>query len=186
MTREEEARFIRNGTFAICALLLTGLCFRDGCGRFADVPVQTPPQKVVVVERDTVRDTVRVPLPVAVETVRTDTVRVLLPVAAREEMPSPRDSVEAEVTVVRRHYADSAYEAWVSGPAIGGMTPALDSLRIYTATERVTREVRIREPPSPWGLSVGAGLTAGRYGVAPGLFVGVTYTIPLRRHRKSE
>lgn len=81
-----------------------------------------------------------------------------------------RDSAVVEVPITQVHYADSTYEAWVSGYA-----PALDSLKIYRRTEIM----RIREykPPNRWHIGITAGTAFTPRGFQPYIGVGVTYSL---------
>lgn len=81
------------------------------------------------------------------------------------------DSVTVELPMIQRHYADSTYEAWVSGPA----DPRLDSVRVFSATTIVTREVW--KPPKRWHIGVTAGCGLTPHGFEPYIGVGVTYSI---------
>lgn len=82
------------------------------------------------------------------------------------------DSAVVELTVVQRHYADSTYEAWVSGP----VDPRLDSIYIYNRSQEVT-VVKQYRPPNRWsvGVTAGAGLTLK--GVQPFVGIGISYAI---------
>lgn len=81
------------------------------------------------------------------------------------------DSAIVELPMIQRHYADSTYEAWVSGP----LDPRLDSVRVYARTTTITR--RARKPPKRWHLGVSAGYGYGAQGFQPYIGVGVTYSI---------
>lgn len=81
------------------------------------------------------------------------------------------DSAIVELPMIQRHYADSTYEAWVSGP----LDPRLDSVRVYARTTTITR--RTRDPPKRWHLGVSAGYGYGAQGFQPYIGVGVTYSI---------
>lgn len=76
------------------------------------------------------------------------------------------------VPVEQRHYADTAYEAWVSG-----YRPRLDSIRVY---ERVSSVVVRDAPVSRWGVGLSAGLGLTPRGVLPYVGVGVTYRLYVR------
>lgn len=165
---DKQTRLLRNLVLVAAAGLsagwLLGRCSADGGGKPSAESSDT-----LSVRRDTVtiRDTVAVPYPVPAETrVVRDTV-VAAPLAS-----DTAESAEVALPVVERHYGDSLYEAWVSGP----VDPRLDSLRVYPRTMVVTERVTIRDPPPRWGLSVGLGVTATPRGIEPGVFVGVTYT----------
>lgn len=82
-----------------------------------------------------------------------------------------RDSAIVELPIIQRHYADSAYEAWVSGP----VDPRLDSVRVYAKRTVVNR--REWKPPKRWHLGVTAGYGYGAKGFQPYIGVGVTYSL---------
>ena len=42
-----------------------------------------------------------------------------------------KDSAIVELPIIQRHYADSTYEAWISGP----VDPRLDSIRVFVCTD---------------------------------------------------
>lgn len=82
----------------------------------------------------------------------------------------PGDSVEVEVPLITRHYADSSYEAWVSGP----IDPRLDSINVYARMEVVT----IKEPPERtgrWGVGMFAGYGITAHGVQPCAGISINY-----------
>ena len=82
-----------------------------------------------------------------------------------------RDSAIVELPIIQRHYADSTYEAWVSGP----IEPRLDSLRVFAPTTIITK--REWKPPKRWhiGPTVGYGFTP--QGFQPFIGVSITYSI---------
>ncbi len=77
-----------------------------------------------------------------------------------------KDSAIVELPIIQRHYADSTYEAWISGP----VDPRIDSLRVFARTTVITR--REWKPPKRWhvGPTIGIGLTT--HGAEP--FVGIS------------
>lgn len=85
--------------------------------------------------------------------------------------PRQCDSAIVELPTIQRHYADSTYDAWVSGP----IDPKLDSLRVYARTEIITK--RERWPPKRWhiGPTVGFGYTP--HGFQPHIGISLTYSI---------
>ena len=76
-----------------------------------------------------------------------------------------------ELPIIQRHYADSTYEAWVSGP----IEPRLDSLRVFAPTTIITQ--REWKPPKRWhiGPTIGYGFTP--QGFQPYIGVSITYSI---------
>ena len=91
---------------------------------------------------------------------------------ARERAMTQReDSGVVELPVIQRHYADSTYEAWVSGP----LDPRLDSVRVFAATTVVTRREPGRRKRWHIGPSVGIGCTP--HGFEPFIGVSVTFSI---------
>lgn len=85
--------------------------------------------------------------------------------------PRQCDSAIVELPTIQRHYADSTYDAWVSGP----IDPKLDSVRVYARTEIITK--RERWPPKRWHIGVTAGYGYGPRGFQLFIGVGVTYSI---------
>lgn len=81
------------------------------------------------------------------------------------------DSTTIELPTIQRHYADSTYEAWVSGP----LNPRLDSVRVFATTTLITKE--IWKPPKRWHLGVTAGYGYGTKGFQPYIGVGITYSL---------
>lgn len=81
------------------------------------------------------------------------------------------DSAVIELPMVQRHYADSAFEAWVSGP----VDPRLDSVRVSAPTTIITK--REWKPPKRWhiGPTIGYGYTSN--GFEPYIGVSLTYSI---------
>lgn len=132
--------------------------------------------EVVTIEADTVRVTdtvfVRMPEAVSVAVVRVDTVKVAVVRTVRDTLlVAVRDSVAVELPIVQRHYADTVYEAWVSGP----LNPVLDSIRVFERVERVTVRERVKAGRWHVGLTAGVGIAGG--GVAPYVGVGLTYSL---------
>lgn len=81
------------------------------------------------------------------------------------------DSAIIELPIIQRHYADSTYEAWVSGP----VDPRLDSMRVFAPTTIITK--REWKPPKRWHIGVTAGYGYGARGFQPYIGVGITYSI---------
>lgn len=83
------------------------------------------------------------------------------------------DSVEVEIPITQKQYADSTYTAWVSG-----YNPTLDSIRIYPRHEVITITNTIRQKPKRWGvgLNVGYGITP-KNGLQPYVGIGVSYNL---------
>ncbi|WP_288717543.1 DUF6808 domain-containing protein [uncultured Duncaniella sp.] len=81
------------------------------------------------------------------------------------------DSAIVELPIIQRHYADSTYEAWVSGP----IDPRLDSVRVFIPTTLITK--REWKPPKRWhiGPTIGYGYTP--QGLQPYIGVSITYSI---------
>lgn len=178
--KDNGARMMRNllsvvSVAAVC--MVTWLCLK-GCTRRGDTPAVTADTVSVVRDTVVVRDTLYLPSPVARGERQVGTAVAMVPTQAPVDSACGRlpDSVRAVLPMVQRHYGDSLYDAWVSGPAAGDARPALDSLRIYPARQVVTNTVTVRSPPRRWGISIGAGMVATPTRIEPGLFIGVTYT----------
>lgn len=82
-----------------------------------------------------------------------------------------KDSAIVELPIIQRHYADSTYEAWVSGP----IDPRLDSLRVFAPTTILTR--REWKPPKRWNLGVTAGYGYTPHGFQPYIGIGISYSL---------
>lgn len=83
------------------------------------------------------------------------------------------DSVQVEIPISQKRYADSTYTAWVSG-----YNPTLDSIRIYPRHEVITITNTIWQKPKRWGvgLNVGYGITP-KNGMQPYVGIGVSYNL---------
>lgn len=159
-------------------MFLIGLLIGVMVGRGCSLKVKTTE------ERTTVTDTVKYYLPTAKTEKTIGTHRYIMPVyrflgggfrgepLERDHIDSIcKDSAIVELPMVQRHYADSAYEAWVSGP----VDPRLDSVRVLSRTEYITR--REWKPPKRWHIGITAGYGYGTKGFQPYIGVGITYSI---------
>lgn len=81
------------------------------------------------------------------------------------------DSIIADLPMMQRHYSDSTYEVWVSGP----VDPQLDSVRVFAPTTIITRQKW--KPPKRWhiGPTIGYGITP--QGAQPFFGISITYSI---------
>lgn len=94
-------------------------------------------------------------------------------VGAGGEPRCSQDSAIVELPITQRHYADSTYEAWVSGP----VDPRLDSIRVFAPTTITIITKREWKPPKRWHIGITAGYGYGAKGFQPYIGVGVTYSI---------
>lgn len=126
---------------------------------------------VIVISRDTVRDTIHMDVPVAVtqHTIRHDTVTLL--VVKVDTVHG--DSVRVQLPVTQKTYTDSTYTAWVSG-----YLPQLDSIEIYRKSIIITNKA-ITSPYKRFniGIQVGCGYGLLYKGIEPYIGVGVTLNI---------
>lgn len=123
--------------------------------------------------RVTIIDTIPYLHPVPVDSVVVRYVTERLP-AKRDTMQiGCTDSVDVEIPITQKRYADSTYTAWVSG-----YNPSLDSIHIYPRHEVITITNTIRQKPKKWGvgLNVGYGITP-RHGMQPYVGIGVSYNL---------
>lgn len=110
------------------------------------------------------------PAPGVERVVRVDTVRVTRPVA-RDSVVLRRITVtkaDTVLTVTQVHYADTTYEAWISG-----IEPRLDSLHLLRPVTAIV------PPPAPirhWHLGVTAGVGLTPRGADPYVGIGLTYS----------
>lgn len=120
---------------------------------------------------------------------RTIAVRDTLHDTISEIVRASHDSVR--LCIAQRVYADTliaesdtyAYTAYVSG-----YDARLDSLRVTSASRVTTTRELIRSSTSPsspttsrWGIGLQAGMYFTPAGLSPGVGVGITYSVPLRR-----
>ena len=129
-------------------------------------------ERGIVCDTVTVMDTIRyyIPMPRDSVVVRYETYRVER-VTEICDSTVEVDSVAVELPIVQKHYADSTYEAWVSGP----LAPKLDSLRVFAPVRTVT--VQSMRAPRRWHVGVGAGCAVTPAGVQPYIGIGVSYSI---------
>lgn len=83
--------------------------------------------------------------------------------AKQDTSASASDSAEVIIPVTQKVYADSLYQAWISGYNV-----RLDSIEVYSRTREIRIPVPVPTKRKRWGL----GLQAG-YGYPYGMYVGV-------------
>ena len=138
--------------------------------------------------RDTVIDTVRYDMPVARDsaviryihvTVKKDTetsgnyAQNSAETMHGEPCPAlavDSDSVSVVLPVTSKHYADSAYDAWVSG-----YMPRLDSIRVYQRT--ITNTIHRKQPRLSVGVVGGYGFGMSSKRFEPFIGIGVSYRL---------
>lgn len=113
--------------------------------------------------RDTVRDTI--PIPVKETLKRTDTVYLPILIDTTTDRTVEDDSVPVIIPITSKEYKTDNYRAVVSG-----YKPSLDFMEVYREKEIIT----LKPKPKRWGL----GLQVG-YGYPGGLYVGggVSYNL---------
>lgn len=147
------------GIAAAAAIFLAG----RGCGRMTvSEPGLIETRIDTIIVRDTLRDTVLVPVESIF--VRTDTVW----------MQAAGDTVWIEVAVPteRKVYATDDYRAVVEG-----FRPALVEMEIYRSTTRIIRENISRKPSARWGAGIQAGYGFGPKGAVPYIGIGIQYSL---------
>lgn len=150
---------------AVFVLTGTALFFAGrGCGDTGRATSVVTRIDTLVV-RDTIRDTVLVP--VAQHIVRTDTVF----------MKAAGDTVfvAIEVPIEQKAYETADYRAVVQG-----FRPALVEMEVYRSTVRIDRDIRQTIPlpqTKRWGVGVHAGYGITTKGAAPYIGIGVQYNI---------
>ncbi len=151
-------------TFRIAVLVLAGaaLVFAGrGCSERNRLTTTITRIDTIVI-RDTIRDTV--PIPVTRRIVRTDTVFVR---AAGDTV-----FVDVEIPVEQKIYETTDYRAVVEG-----FRPALVEMELYRNTAFVTRETLRAKAPEKWGIGLQAGWGISPKGAAGYIGVGVQYRI---------
>lgn len=120
--------------------------------------------------RVTVVDTIPYRQPVPVDSVVVKFITKRLPVKHDTVQICRVDSVDVEMPITQKRYADSTYTAWISG-----YNPALDSIHVYSRKEVVTITKTIK--PRRWSIGVQGGYGMTPKGWQPYVGVGVTYKI---------
>lgn len=139
----------------------------------------TPPKEVVAdTARVTLIDTVPYYKPVPKDSFVVKYITTRLPVAKDTtehiaDISNIVDSVDVQLPIEQKRYADSTYTAWVSG-----YHPTLDSIFVYPRHEVMTITNTIRKKPRRWGvgLNVGYGITP-KNGMQPYIGIGVQYNL---------
>lgn len=123
--------------------------------------------------RVTIIDTILYKHPVPVDSVVVRYVTERLPAKHDTMQIGCTDSVEVEIPITQKRYADSTYTAWISG-----YNPSLDSIHIYPRHEVITITNTIRQKPKRWGvgLNIGYGITP-HHGMQPYVGIGVNYKL---------
>ena len=153
----------------VCLLIVSILCNVMLLVRKSSQSEQTTSDTT----RVTIIDTILYKHPVPVDSIVVRYVTERLP-AKRDTMQiGCTDSVDVEIPITQKRYADSTYTAWVSG-----YNPTLDSIHIYPRHEVITITNTIRQKPKRWGvgLNVGYGITP-HHGLQPYVGIGVNYNL---------
>lgn len=134
-------------------------------GRKSAIPGDFPPVEPKV---DTLylHDTITRYTPVKIRVRVVDTLRVLVPVRDTDTVAVllPREQLE---------WTDSLATIWASG-----VQPAIDSVRHYTTTTIITKEVPVPYKVQPrWAVGVTGGYGASKDGLSPFVGVGVTFVL---------
>ena len=163
-----------NGTLKAAAqlaaiLLAAALLIGGGylLGR-RNAPAPPQPHEVLRVDTLTVRDTIKQIRPVY--EVRKVVERVAVPVTDTVRL---HDTTFIYLEREQVEWRDSLATVWASG-----IQPRIDSVRHYSATHYITREVAVPVPVSRrWGIGVQAGYGAGKDGLTPYVGVGISYNL---------
>lgn len=168
----------------LAIVLIIAACMTAGAylHKCQSSPGNIPSREAIETDTITVYDTIPYYYPVVRDSVviRYETYRVAMagdksPGHEQKEVSSEeadiRDSAIVELPVIQRHYADSIYEAWISGP----IDPRLDSLRVFAPTTVITRSEW--KPPKRWHLGPTVGLGYTPHGFEPFIGISLTYSI---------
>lgn len=137
-------------------------------------------ERLLLVDTLVYVDTVRYYMPMVKDSTVIHYVTMRLPVKAKQDSVSivaeaathPTDSVITELPVIQRHYADSSYEAWVSGP----IDPRLDSINVFARRELVTiKQTHVKSRSFNVGIQAGFGFSP--HGPEPYIGVGLCYSL---------
>ncbi len=164
---KKTATTILAAATAAAAMFFAGRGCRDGGGHNEGGYTETRVDTLIV--RDTLRDTVLVPVECFV--VRVDTVWLQ---AGRDtvRIVAAQDSVRIAVPIERKVYATRDYRAVVEG-----FRPALVEMELYPKTTFITRETLRAKAPEKWSIGIQAGWGISPKGAAGYIGVGVQYRI---------
>ena len=123
--------------------------------------------------RMTIYDTICCVKPVAVDSVVLRYEQVFVPIEERHTYTDTMhfnivDSVSVAIPISQKHYADSLYDAWVSG-----YNPMLDSIKVFQKTEYINTIVKAKQ--KRWGLGIQGGVGITPKMVQPYVGIGVSY-----------
>lgn len=184
--------------FALTALLAGGFGF--WCARhFPSSPVPGGNIDVQVDSTVTQIDTATAVAPDPAEERIHDTIYIRVPIPAPSvpgseenvpESPGSVPPVEDSVVYVpvileEKVYEDSSYRAVVSGPAIAGYGPRLDSISTYNKTVTVYQTKTVYVEPSRWSIGIQAGYGASKDGLTSYVGIGVQYALWPRKRGKT-
>lgn len=124
--------------------------------------------KDILIERDTVIDTLRSILPVPSFEIEVGEVEIPYPIIIKEKGQDKIDTIYVPVPITQKEYVSENYRAWVSG-----YNANLDRIDIFPKTIYITKKI----PARRWGLGVSAGYGIGRSGLSPYIGLGVYYRI---------
>lgn len=115
-----------------------------------------------------IRDTITAYKPIYIAKRVTDTLRIPVRDTIRE-----RDTVFVLLQREQLEWRDSLCTVWASG-----IRPAIDSVRHYTTTAIITKEVPVPYKVLPrWAVGITGGYGASKDGLSPFLGVGVTFVL---------
>ena len=120
----------------------------------------------------TIIDTMRIVCPVVRDSVVVRYITERLPVKRDSVQIGCTDSVDVEIPITQKRYADSTYTAWVSG-----FHPSLDSIHIYPQHEVITITNTIRQKPKRWSVGLNAGYGITPKGFQPYVGIGVNCSL---------
>ena len=159
--------FLQAAAALAVVVIIAGGGFLFGRYGYPKCPEMLPPRIDTVVVRDTIRDTVLVP--VNRYLVRIDTVHV--------KVAGDTVYVEVEVPIHQRVYQTDDYRAVVEG-----FRPELIAMEVYRQTHYITKIETVPVPDRKrWGIGLNASYSAavngGRLIMVPTVGVGVQYSI---------
>ena len=120
----------------------------------------------------TIVDTMRIVCPVVRDSLVVRYITEHLPVKMDSVQIGCTDSVDVEIPITQKRYADSAYTAWVSG-----YRPSLDSIHIYPRHEVRTITNTIRQKSKRWSVGLNAGYGITPKGFQPYVGIGVNCSL---------
>ena len=164
---------VRDIVITLCVLLLT---FLSGWRLSRPVPERVHVEYDTIVRRDTIRDTVPVPLRCTITLCDT----FYIPVAP-ETPDSSAPSVAVPMVCEQQRFKSNDYDIGIEGwrpetDTLRRFAPRLLWVELYPANTTIQPSA-VRTKPRRWGIGIQTGVGFSASGISPYMGVGVSYNL---------